>query len=67
MLILGAEIGGGVFVYINKDKYIDLAENAARDYLSTKYANNERDPSDKGWNAAMKQVSRHDKSSQSLH
>ena len=56
LVLVSMEIGGGVFVYANKDAYIKEAVTDASNFLTTKYRNNNGVTGDKEWNEAMKQV-----------
>lgn len=54
--ILGAEVGGGAYIYSNKDKLTQDVENLALKFLKQDYFDSNTSASDVGWNFAMKEV-----------
>lgn len=50
--ILGAEIAGGVYAYVQKDSLITEFTGIAEKYIKSKY-NDSGNADDSGWNYAM--------------
>lgn len=55
IVIVAAELGGGAFVYIGKDAFIDELTKVAKEYIRDNYTESNT-TSDKGWDFAMEKV-----------
>lgn len=53
LIVLGAEIGGGVYGYINKDELLTEFDKVATTYLTTKYGRKGNGDGDEAWNVVM--------------
>lgn len=56
-IVLGAEIGGGVYGYINKDSLLKKFDDMATKYIEDDYGNGNNNGGDEAWNSIMQFVS----------
>ena len=57
MIVLGAEIGGGVYAYLEKDNLIGEVEGLAGKFFNESYGEDGEGPQTTAWNLAMETVS----------
>ena len=56
LVILAAEIAGGVLGYVTKDEVVGTLKKEAKEYFQMKYKNSSDSDADKAWNSVMKKV-----------
>lgn len=54
--ILGAEIGGGVYAYVNSSNVQEALENEGKNYLSSKFKKDGKSAPDALWISVMTNV-----------